>query len=383
MNQNYRKLGELIELIDEQNFGKKIKTLLGVSIDKCFIKSVADTIGTDLSKYQIIRKNDFACSLMQVSRDGKIPIVCLKEYDEAIMSPAYYIFRIKNTNIILPDYLTMWFMRTEFDREPSYIAVGGVRGSMPWEDFCNMELPVPALVAEQQRIVNAYNTVDRRIRLLQQINEKLEEAAQCLFDKLNKDKSNFENKTIQEIAKKVICGKTPSTSEKSYWGNEFPFIIIPDMHDKNFIHTTERYLSNKGKESQNTQTLPAKTICVSCIATVGLVSMTTKISQTNQQINSIICDEKISSFFIFMTLKNMTEELKRLGAGGSTTLNVSKSLFSQIKISIPPKNEMNNFDKTVSPLFAQILNNEEDIEKLNELQHLLVSKISNVEYNQL
>lgn len=155
------------------------------------------------------------------------------------------------------------------------------------------------------------------------------------------------------------------------------------MHDKNFIHTTERYLSNKGKESQNTQTLPAKTICVSCIATVGLVSMTTKISQTNQQINSIICDEEISSFFIFMTLKNMTEELKRLGAGGSTTLNVSKSLFSQIKISIPPKNEMNNFDKTVSPLFAQILNNEEEIEKLNELQHLLVSKISNVEYNQL
>lgn len=359
-----------------------VKTLLGVSIDKCFIKSVANTIGTDLSKYQIIRKNDFACSLMQVSRDGKIPIACLKEYDEAIMSPAYYIFRIKNTNIILPDYLTMWFMRTEFDREASYIAVGGVRGSMPWEDFCNMELPVPVL-AEQQRIVNAYNTVDRRIRLLQQINGKLEETAQCLFDKLNKDKSNFENKTIQEIAKKVICGKTPSTSEKSYWGNEFPFITIPDMHDKNFIHTTERYLSNKGKESQNTQTLPAKTICVSCIATVGLVSMTTKISQTNQQINSIICDEEISSFFIFMTLKNMTEELKRLGAGGSTTLNVSKSLFSQIKISIPPKNEMNNFDKTVSPLFAQILNNEEEIEKLNELQHLLVSKISNIEYNQL
>ena len=103
----YIRIGNLVDLIDERNKDEKVQTLIGVSIDKCFIKSVANTIGTDLSKYQIIRKYDFACSLMQVSRDGKIPIACLKEYDEAIMSPAYYIFRIKDTNMILPDYLSM------------------------------------------------------------------------------------------------------------------------------------------------------------------------------------------------------------------------------------------------------------------------------------
>lgn len=375
MSMNYKKLGDIVELIDERNKDGKVQNLIGVSIDKCFIKSVANTIGTDLTKYQVIRKNDFACSLMQVSRDGKIPIACLKDYDEAIMSPAYYIFRIKNTNEVLPDYLAMWFMRTEFDREASYIAVGGVRGSMPWEDFCDMKLPVPDL-KEQEKIVNTYNAITKRIQLKQKINENLEKTAQCLFDELNISKKSFEEKTIAEISNSVICGKTPSTAIKEYWGTDIPFITIPDMHGKNFISQTERYLSQEGKSSQENQTLPPKSICVSCIATVGLVSITTTISQTNQQINSIICKEGISPFYVFMTLKGMNEELKRLGAGGSTTLNISKSLFSSIKIAIPNKKEMDLFENEISPIFDSILMNEKEISKLQELKQLVISRIS-------
>ena len=375
MSANYKKLGDIVELIDERNKDGKVQNLIGVSIDKCFIKSVANTIGTDLTKYQVIRKNDFACSLMQVSRDGKIPIACLKDYNEAIMSPAYYIFRIKNTNEVLPDYLAMWFMRTEFDREASYIAVGGVRGSMPWEDFCDMKLPVPDL-KEQEKIVNTYNAITKRIQLKQKINENLEKTAQCLFDELNINKESFEEKTIAEISNSVICGKTPSTAVKEYWGSDIPFITIPDMHGKNFISQTERYLSLKGKSSQENQTLPPKSICVSCIATVGLVSMTTTTSQTNQQINSIICKEGISPFYVFLTLKGMDEELKRLGAGGSTTLNISKSLFSSIKIKIPNKKEMELFENEISPFFDSILVNEKEISKLQELKQLVISRIS-------
>ena len=377
MSTNYKKLGDIVELIDERNKDGKVQNLIGVSIDKCFIKSVANTIGTDLTKYQVIRKNDFACSLMQVSRDGKIPIACLKDYYEAIMSPAYYIFRIKNTNEVLPDYLAMWFMRTEFDREASYIAVGGVRGSMPWEDFCDMKLPVPDL-REQEKIVNTYNAITKRIQLKQKINENLEKTAQCLFDELNINKKSFEEKTIAEISNSVICGKTPSTAVKEYWGSDIPFITIPDMHGKNFISQTERYLSLKGKSSQENQTLPPKSICVSCIATVGLVSMTTTTSQTNQQINSIVCKEGISPFYVFLTLKGMDEELKKLGAGGSTTLNISKSLFASIKLKIPTKKEMCDFDKNVSTIFDSILCNEKEIINLQELKQLLVSRISSI-----
>lgn len=168
----YRSIDELVERVDERNTDKKINNLIGVSIDKCFIKSVANTNGTDLSKYKIIRKNDFAVSLMQVSRDSKIPVARLDDCDVAIMSPAYPIFRIKDNNVCLPEYLDMWFKRPEFDREAAFIAVGGVRGSMPWDEFAKMKLPVPS-IEKQLEIVNRYKAITGRIALKQKINDNL------------------------------------------------------------------------------------------------------------------------------------------------------------------------------------------------------------------
>ena len=172
MKSNYRTIGDIVERIDIRNTNNSVDLLLGVSINKCFIHSVANTIGTDLSKYKIIHKDDFAVSLMQVSRDAKIPIACLKDYEIAIMSPAYSIFRVKNTQEILPDYLAMWFMRSEFDREAAFIAVGGVRGSMPWEEFCRIKVFVPTY-EEQLNIVGNYKVITDRIVLKQQINDNL------------------------------------------------------------------------------------------------------------------------------------------------------------------------------------------------------------------
>lgn len=168
----YKSIDELVERIDERNRDGKISTLIGVSIDKCFINSVANINGTDLTKYKIIRRDDFAVSLMQVSRDSKIPIARLKDYDQAIMSPAYPIFRVRDTSVILPEYLEMWFMRPEFDREAAFIAVGGVRGSMPWEEFAKMRLPVPSL-EKQHQVVCAYQIIADRIEIKRRINDNL------------------------------------------------------------------------------------------------------------------------------------------------------------------------------------------------------------------
>ncbi len=168
----YKTIEELVDKMDERNTDGSVSELIGVSIDKCFIKSVANTNGTDLSKYKVIRKNDFAVSLMQVSRDSKIPVARLEEYDVAIMSPAYPIFRVKDENLILPEYLDMWFKRPEFDREAAFIAVGGVRGSMPWEEFAKMKLPVPS-IEEQRKVVQAYKTITDRIALKKRINDNL------------------------------------------------------------------------------------------------------------------------------------------------------------------------------------------------------------------
>ncbi len=156
MESNYKPIGDYIQLVDERNKGLKVTSLLGLSISKQFIKSVANTIGTDMENYKIIRKNQFACSTMQVRRDKKMPVALYSEETPSIISQAYPIFEIIDTQELLPEYLMMWFTRSEFDREACFHAVGGVRGSLEWEDFCGMKLPIPS-PEKQQEIVREYN----------------------------------------------------------------------------------------------------------------------------------------------------------------------------------------------------------------------------------
>lgn len=189
-NSTYKRLGDYIREVDVRNTDLKINKLVGLTIAKAFIPSVANTIGTDLSKYKIIKENQFACSLMQVSRDGKMPVAVFKGED-AIMSPAYPIFEICNEDL-LPDYLQMWFSRSEFDREAVFYAVGGVRGSLDWNDFMDMKIPVPPL-EEQRSIVSRYKAIETRIANNKQTIAKLEEAAQALYRKMFVDDVDVEN----------------------------------------------------------------------------------------------------------------------------------------------------------------------------------------------
>lgn len=159
-----KRIWDLIHLVDVRNNDEKVSLLLWVTVEKRFIPSVANTIWTDMSNYKIIRKWQFACSLMQVRRDKKIPVALLKDYDEAIVTSAYPVFEVNSEDEILPEYLMMWFCRKEFDRESCFYAVGWVRGSLEWEDFCNMKLPVPS-IPEQQKLVDKYNVVQNRIYL--------------------------------------------------------------------------------------------------------------------------------------------------------------------------------------------------------------------------
>lgn len=180
MKSNYKRIGEHIIVVDERNKGLQVKQLLGLSISKQFIPSVANIIGTDMENYKIIRKNQFACSTMQVRRDKKMPVALLQEVNEAIISQAYPIFEVKDTKELLPEYLMMWFTRSEFDREACFHAVGGVRGSLEWEDFENLQLPIPH-PEKQKEIVNEYSIIQNRIALNQQLIMKLEETAQAIY----------------------------------------------------------------------------------------------------------------------------------------------------------------------------------------------------------
>jgi type I restriction enzyme S subunit len=180
MKSNYKRIGDCIRLVDERNTNLQVKKLLGLSISKEFIPSVANIIGTDMKNYKIIRRNQFACSTMQVRRDRKMPVALLTNIDEAIISAAYPVFEVADTEFILPEYLMMWFRRSEFDREACFYAIGGVRGSIEWEDFCNMQVPVPS-ITKQKEIVKEYNVLVDRINLNNRLIQKLEETAQAIY----------------------------------------------------------------------------------------------------------------------------------------------------------------------------------------------------------
>ncbi|MGO1751826.1 MAG: restriction endonuclease subunit S, partial [Psychroflexus sp.] len=178
MSSNYKRIGDYISQIKIKNKEGKYSELLGINIDKFFMPSVANTVGVNLKNYKIVKKGQFACNRMHVGRDYRIPIALSDKKTPFLVSPAYDVFEITRTEELLPDYLMMWFRRKEYDRNAWYHTDADVRGGLAWEAFCNIKLPVPS-IEQQQQIVNEYNTVTNRIKLNEQLNQKLEETAQA------------------------------------------------------------------------------------------------------------------------------------------------------------------------------------------------------------
>lgn len=382
MKEGYRLLGDFIQPVDERNRDLRVDYLLGVSISKQFIPSIANIVGTDLSSYKIVRTGQFAYGPVTSRNGEKISIALLRDKD-CIISSSYTVFEVVNKNELDSEYLMLWFSRPEFDRYARYMSHGSVREIFDWDELCKVELPVPS-IDRQRSIVRAYQTITERIELKRRINDNLEAATlsiyKCFFvDYIPFDgsqPSSWKEVTVDDIASDVICGKTPPTADPQNYGGTIPFITIPDMHGSVYTTSTARFLSEKGASTQPGKMLPANSVCVSCIASVGLVCLTAEPSQTNQQINSIICKDQISPFYVYTKMTTLNEYLKQLGAGGSTTLNINKTLFGQIPILLPDEASMKEYHNKVEPLFSSIRENQYEIQHLESLKRLLLSQIS-------
>lgn len=371
MKSNYKKLGEFIKPVDVRNRNGFKMQLLGVSVEKYFIKSIANTVGTDWSDYKIIKKGQF-CYIPDTSRRGdKIGIALLDTYAEALVSQAYSVFEIERTDELLPEYLMLWFKRPEFDRYARFHSHGSVREIFDWEEMCNVELPVPS-IEEQKKIVKSYQAIENRISILRQINDNLESQAYAIYKTLFNSDNLMQGK-IFDLAINIVCGKTPSTKETSNFIGDIPFITIPDMHGNVFVISTERKLSLQAA----TNVIPANSICVSCIASAGLVVLTDTISQTNQQINSIVCKESISPYYVYFQMKELSDYIKQIGSCGSTTCNLSKTGFSSIEIQIPQTDAQAAYTHQVEPIFQTIKSNQKEILMLGNARSMLLSKLSN------
>ena len=230
--------------------------------------------------------------------------------------------------------------------------------------------------ADQKRISDILSAFDDKIELNNKISKNLEQTAQAIFKEWfgKSEKLKAKSEKLFKLGK-IICGKTPSKSNLKYFGGEIPFIKIPDMHNQMFILKTEDSLTEVGADSQKNKFIPRNSICVSCIATVGLVSITTKDSQTNQQINTIIPKSESYLEFLYLALKTIKNDLMLIGSGGSTTLNINTSIFSNIEILVPEEEVIDKFHKLANPMFNKILQINKENQELVALRDLLLPKL--------
>jgi len=380
MKSNYKRIGDYIQLVDERNNGLKVKQLLGLSISKQFIPSVANIIGTDMENYKIIRKNQFACSTMQVRRDKKMPIALLEEVNEAIISQAYPIFEVKDKTELIPEYLMMWFSRAEFDREACFNAVGGVRGSLEWEDFENMQLPVPS-ITKQKEIVAEYNTIQNRIKLNEKLIQKLEETAQAVYREWFVEGIDLENlpegwfpKSFTECVK-LSGGGTPDTSNQTFWNGKIPFFTPADVSNGYYSIKTEKTISERGLNNSSTKLYPKNTVFVTARGTVGAISIAGCNMAMNQSCYAITGKHR---FYCHQLTIHTMADLKNEAVGAVFGALVTKDFDSQIVID-PPIELKEKFDKEISNIYNYLLSKTKENQKLTELKDLLLSRLATVE----
>ena len=356
----YKRLGDYIREVNVRNKDLEATKLVGLTIDKAFIPSVANVIGTDLSNYKVIRKEQFACSLMQVSRDGKMPVAMFEE-DEAIMSPAYPMFEVVDKTVLMPQYLMMWFSRSEFDREASYYAVGGVRGSLTWEDFCNMKLPIPS-ITRQREIVSEYETLTNRIRLNNQTIQHLEATAQALYRKTfvdNIDKENLPEGWRMGTLGEVATFKYGKLAEKHVRSNEYPYPVFSGYAVTGY---TDEYTLKE----------PTIVIIARGDAGTGRICMSPKeCFLSNLAIAIETKDVLIKDYLYYHLLDSDTMSLR----SGSAQAQITINNVEPFEIMIPAKEICIDFTQKVETLYQAVLINNQEIEKLTELQSLLLAKM--------
>ena len=378
MGTEFHRLGNYIREVNVRNRELKVTEPMGINIDKHFMPSVANVIGTDLSAYKLVSKNQFACNLMHVGRDEKIPMAMQTVDYPIIVSPAYFVFEVTKTDELLPEYLMMWFCRKEFDRNAWFYTDADVRGGLGKEALMDMQLPVLS-IERQREVVSEYETLTRRIRLNEQMIEKLEATAQALYRHTfvdNIDKQNLPQGwklgTIGEFCKEIKSGGTPNRNCYEFWNKkDYPWLKTGEVQN-NIIFDTEEYISQAGLDSSSAKLIPRGSVIMAMYgATAAHVAYLECDTTTNQACCNMICHSKKDSAFLFFHLLSNQEDIKKLANGGAQE-NLSQELIAQQPIIL-----FNNDEK--KQMFVPILDNlivkyKENI-KLTELQSLLLAKM--------
>lgn len=372
MKSNYEKLGKYISQVDIRNKDLKVTRLLGVSISKSFIESIANTIGTDFSNYKVVHKGQFAYGPV-TSRNGEKISIALLEEDECIISSSYIVFKIVDVKMLLPEYLMLWFRRPEFDRYARYKSHGSVREIFDWDEMCNVELPVPD-IDEQRKIVEAYKIVEDRIELKRKINDNLVNITDTIFFKMFVERKPDTIISFTDVVQ-LMGGGTPKTEEDSFWNGDILFFTPKDVSQSPFCISTEKHLTVEGLNNCSSRLYPPFTTFVTCRGTVGNLAMAGVSMAMNQSCYALKGKSDLPPLFVFSFTRYVITTMKKKASGAVFSALVTRD-FEMEKVFKPNIDDAILFQKHVEPLFAQILTNTNEIQQLSDLQNALLTQLS-------
>ena len=349
MKEGYRLLGDFIRQVDVRNTEGKEENLLGVSVQKMFIPSIANTVGTDFTKYKVVKRGQFTYIPDTSRRGDKIGIALLTDYDEGLVSNIYTVFEVKDENELLPEYLMLWFSRPEFDRYARFKSHGSVREIMDWDEMCKVELPVPS-IEKQRSIVKAYNTITDRIELKRKINDNLEAVLAASHSKMFFSKDTSEHSKLGELMTFGNGKSRPKTDGPIpvYGGNGV--LSYTDHHNiENAV-----LIGRVG-------------------AYCGSVYLEQGICWVSD--NAIFAKSKITKdeFFDYFLLKRLNLFNHHVGTGQQL---LTQEILNNIEVPKPVTEQIELFNRKATSIFETIFTNSREIIRLQELSDLLLSRLA-------
>ena len=374
MKSNYKQLGQFIRQVDVRNSEGKEENLLGVSVQKKFIPSIANTVGTDFKKYKVVKKGQFTYIPDTSRRGDKIGIALLEDYEEGLVSNVYTVFELIDEKQLIPEYLMLWFSRPEFDRYARFKSHGSVREVMDWDEMCKVELPVPPY-EKQKEIVDGYKAITERIALKQKINDNLEATLNAVYKEFftvaSPDELPYGWKIapFSEIAS-ITMGQSPEGDDCNTSG--FGKALLNGPTEFGFY-----------SPSPVQWTTTVKKHCVEgdllfCVrgSTTGRMNWANQSYAIGRGLAAIHHKTTPNlNWFIKAMIDNNLQEILA-AATGSTFPNVGKDLLNGFKVIIPDDTTLQKFGSKGYAISRLITANAKEIDTLLVFQKTLLSKLT-------
>ena len=374
MKEGYRLLGDFIRQVDVRNTDGKEENLFGVSVQKMFIPSIANTVGTDFTKYKVVKRGQFTYIPDTSRRGDKIGIALLMDYDEGLVSNIYTVFEVKDENELLPEYLMLWFSRPEFDRYARFKSHGSVREIMDWDEMCKVELPVPS-IDKQRSIVKAYQTITERIELKRRINDNLAAQMRAYFKEYTANNASITGKLKDYSVMQYGYTETATTEPVGP-----KFLRITDIAQNYIDWNGVPYCPISEGNHEKYVLSEGDVVVARTGATVGYAKMVGRNIPDSVFASFLVrirpIDDEYRYYFGLAITSAEFLNFVQTNAGGSAQPQANPPLLGEFELSIPNKQSLPEFNTKISSFLGVIESNETEISKLHEVKDTMVKMLS-------